>query len=140
MGHQPHRRRRTISSTPLPRGAANSSAGYGPILAWGVLRGLHSVLAYGLWGGETLFDWNAKLWEHNLDNGPRPLRLAVETHLITIWSGFAEGKTNRQIAAELFISSDTAGVHVSRILAKLGVSTRTEAAAITHRRNLFTRT
>jgi len=40
----------------------------------------------------------------------------------------ADGKTNRQIAAELFISANTAGVHVSRILAKLGVATRTEAA------------
>ncbi|MFI6273424.1 ATP-binding protein [Micromonospora zamorensis] len=40
----------------------------------------------------------------------------------------ADGKTNRQIAAELFISANTAGVHVSRILAKLGVANRTEAA------------
>ncbi|MET7283593.1 AAA family ATPase [Kribbella sp. NPDC005582] len=40
----------------------------------------------------------------------------------------AEGKSNRQIAAELFISGNTAGVHVSRILAKLNASTRTEAA------------
>lgn len=49
----------------------------------------------------------------------------------------ADGRTNRQIAAELYISSNTAGVHVSRILTKLGVSTRTEAAALTHRRNLL---
>ncbi|WP_211215909.1 ATP-binding protein [Catelliglobosispora koreensis] len=40
----------------------------------------------------------------------------------------AEGKSNRQIAQELFISGNTAGVHVSRILTKLGASTRTEAA------------
>lgn len=40
----------------------------------------------------------------------------------------AEGKSNRQIAAELFISSNTAGVHVSRILTKLHVANRTEAA------------
>ncbi|GAA2366661.1 LuxR family transcriptional regulator [Dactylosporangium salmoneum] len=42
----------------------------------------------------------------------------------------AEGKSNRQIAADLFISSNTAGVHVSRILTKLGAATRTEAARI----------
>lgn len=41
----------------------------------------------------------------------------------------AEGKTNREIGAELFISESTAGVHVSNILAKLGVGSRTEAAA-----------
>jgi DNA-binding CsgD family transcriptional regulator len=42
----------------------------------------------------------------------------------------ALGRTNRQIAEELFISENTAGVHVSNILGKLGVASRTEAAAI----------
>ena len=41
-----------------------------------------------------------------------------------------KGRTNRQIADELFISENTAGVHVSNILGKLGASTRTEAAGI----------
>jgi DNA-binding CsgD family transcriptional regulator/tetratricopeptide (TPR) repeat protein len=50
----------------------------------------------------------------------------------------ARGMSNRQIAAELFISGNTAGVHVSRILGKLGVATRTQAAAIAHRHNLVT--
>jgi DNA-binding NarL/FixJ family response regulator len=42
----------------------------------------------------------------------------------------AAGRTNREIAEMLFISESTAGVHVSNILGKLGVSTRTEAARI----------
>jgi DNA-binding NarL/FixJ family response regulator len=46
------------------------------------------------------------------------------------------GRTNRQIADELFISESTAGVHVSNILGKLGVATRTEAAAIAVRLDL----
>jgi ATP/maltotriose-dependent transcriptional regulator MalT len=41
----------------------------------------------------------------------------------------AAGRTNRQIADELFISSKTASVHVSNILGKLGVANRGEAAA-----------
>ncbi len=41
-----------------------------------------------------------------------------------------EGRTNRQIAAQLFISDKTASVHVSNILAKLGVRSRGEAAAL----------
>jgi DNA-binding CsgD family transcriptional regulator len=45
----------------------------------------------------------------------------------------AAGLSNGQIAAELFISPKTASVHVSRILAKLGVSGRIEAAAVVHR-------
>ena len=43
------------------------------------------------------------------------------------------GCTNRQIAERLFISPKTAGLHVSHILAKLGVATRGEAAALAHR-------
>ncbi|MFD8200530.1 AAA family ATPase [Streptomyces sp. NPDC059701] len=49
----------------------------------------------------------------------------------------ADGRTNRQIAEELFISPKTASVHVSNILAKLGVSGRGEAAALAHRLALF---
>jgi DNA-binding CsgD family transcriptional regulator len=42
------------------------------------------------------------------------------------------GRSNREIAAELFIAPKTASVHVSNILAKLHAATRTEAAAIAH--------
>jgi DNA-binding CsgD family transcriptional regulator len=49
----------------------------------------------------------------------------------------ADGRTNREIADELFISAKTASVHVSNILAKLGVSSRGEAAAAAHRLHLF---
>jgi DNA-binding NarL/FixJ family response regulator len=42
----------------------------------------------------------------------------------------ARGRSNGEIGGELFISTKTASVHVSNILAKLGVSTRTEAAAL----------
>jgi DNA-binding CsgD family transcriptional regulator/tetratricopeptide (TPR) repeat protein len=48
----------------------------------------------------------------------------------------AKGQTNRQIGQELFITEGTAGVHVSRILAKLGAAGRGEAAAIAHRLGL----
>jgi NAD(P)-dependent dehydrogenase (short-subunit alcohol dehydrogenase family) len=46
-------------------------------------HGRLDILVNDIWGAEKLFDWNAKLWEHDLDNGLRLLRLAVETHLIT---------------------------------------------------------
>ncbi|MER7538043.1 AAA family ATPase [Streptomyces sp. NPDC097704] len=49
----------------------------------------------------------------------------------------AAGRTNRQIAEELFISPKTASVHVSNILAKLGVAGRGEAAALAHRLHLL---
>ncbi len=41
------------------------------------------ILVNDIWGGEKLFEWNKAVWEHNLENGLRLLRLAVDTHLIT---------------------------------------------------------
>jgi predicted ATPase/DNA-binding CsgD family transcriptional regulator len=48
----------------------------------------------------------------------------------------AEGATNRQIGAALYMAEKTASVHVSRILSKLGVRSRTQAAAVAHRMHL----
>ena len=48
----------------------------------------------------------------------------------------ARGATNREIGAELYMAEKTASVHVSRILAKLDVRSRTEAAAVAHRNGL----
>lgn len=49
----------------------------------------------------------------------------------------AEGRSNGEVARQLFISTKTASVHVSNILAKLGASSRTEAAAIARRDQLL---
>jgi DNA-binding CsgD family transcriptional regulator len=49
----------------------------------------------------------------------------------------ARGATNRQIGAELHMAEKTASVHVSRILAKLDVRSRTEAAALAHRQGFL---
>ncbi|MFF9165400.1 MULTISPECIES: SDR family oxidoreductase [unclassified Streptomyces] len=46
-------------------------------------RGRLDVLVNDIWGGETLFEWDTPVWEHDLDNGLRLLRLAVDTHAIT---------------------------------------------------------
>ena len=64
-----------------------------------------------------------------------PFRLtAREQEVLQLVSA---GRTNRDIAAELFISPTTASVHVSNILGKLGVASRGEAAAAAHRLHLF---
>lgn len=49
----------------------------------------------------------------------------------------ADGRSNRGVAEDLFISVKTASVHVSNILAKLGVASRGEAAATAHRLQLL---
>jgi NAD(P)-dependent dehydrogenase (short-subunit alcohol dehydrogenase family) len=46
-------------------------------------QGRLDVLVNDIWGAEHLFEWNTPVWEHDLDNGLRLLRLALDTHLIT---------------------------------------------------------
>ena len=46
-------------------------------------QGRLDVLVNDIWGGEKLFEWNKAVWEHDLHNGLRMLRLAIDTHLIT---------------------------------------------------------
>jgi DNA-binding CsgD family transcriptional regulator/tetratricopeptide (TPR) repeat protein len=48
----------------------------------------------------------------------------------------ARGLSNKEIADDLFISAKTASVHVSRILMKLGVTSRTEAAGVAFKHGL----
>jgi len=46
-------------------------------------QGRLDVLVNDIWGGEKLFEWNKAVWQHDLQNGLRMLRLAIDTHLIT---------------------------------------------------------
>lgn len=46
-------------------------------------QGRLDVLVNDIWGGELLFSWHDRLWEHSLETGLRILRLAVDTHIIT---------------------------------------------------------
>jgi DNA-binding CsgD family transcriptional regulator len=63
--------------------------------------------------------------------GASPLGVLTSREL-EVLTLVAAGRSNREIAAELFIAAKTVSVHVSNILAKLGAASRTEAAAIAH--------
>jgi DNA-binding CsgD family transcriptional regulator/tetratricopeptide (TPR) repeat protein len=69
------------------------------------------------------------------DAGPE--RLGLTAREFEVLRLVAAGRSNREIASELFISAKTASVHVSNILGKLGVTGRGEAAATAHRLRLF---
>ena len=71
------------------------------------------------------------------DPAPEPDRLGLTPREFEVLRLVAAGRSNREIAAELFISAKTASVHVSNILGKLGVTSRGEAAATAHRLRLF---
>jgi DNA-binding CsgD family transcriptional regulator len=68
---------------------------------------------------------------------PEPARLGLTARELEVLRLVAAGRSNREIAGELFISVKTASVHVSNILGKLGVTSRGEAAAAAHRLRLL---
>jgi DNA-binding NarL/FixJ family response regulator len=68
---------------------------------------------------------------------PKPERLGLTARELEVLRLVAAGRSNREIAGELFISAKTASVHVSNILSKLGATSRGEAAAAAHRLRLF---
>ena len=67
----------------------------------------------------------------NLGTGapPAPSALGLTPRELEVLGLLVAGRSNRQIAEQLFISGKTASVHVTNILAKLGVHSRLEAAA-----------
>ena len=65
-----------------------------------------------------------------------PARFGLSPRESEVLLVLAEGRTNREIAERLFISERTVAVHVRRILAKLGVAGRVEAAGLAIRLGL----
>jgi DNA-binding NarL/FixJ family response regulator len=66
------------------------------------------------------------------DEGPDELASLTEQQL-RILSLLAEGMTNREIGVRLYLAEKTVKNHVTRILAKLGVQRRTQAALLASR-------
>jgi DNA-binding CsgD family transcriptional regulator/tetratricopeptide (TPR) repeat protein len=67
------------------------------------------------------------------DTAPAPIPFGLTRREQEVCQVMAQGATNREIAAKLYISERTAAVHVSNILRKLGVQTRLEASLIVQR-------
>jgi DNA-binding CsgD family transcriptional regulator len=108
---------------------------------------LHTTIALGALPLQREVELLAKrgrlsLTEHvtdHVDLEPSPSAIAslgLTRREVEVLVLVAQGRTNRQIGKELFITEKTASLHVSHILAKLGVAGRGQAAAVAHRLGL----
>jgi DNA-binding CsgD family transcriptional regulator len=85
-------------------------------------------------GARPLLAELRQLGEARSPGGPNSALTQRERDVLAL---ITQGSTNRQIARQLYISEKTVSVHVSNILAKLGVRGRTEAAAVARRDGLL---
>ena len=70
-------------------------------------------------------------------NGPRaPLPDGLTEREAEVLTLIAQGRSNSEIAQELYVAEATVKTHVNRILAKTGARDRTQAAAYAHRHGL----
>ncbi len=71
------------------------------------------------------------------DAQPNPVPDVLTPRERSVLALVADGRTNRQVGAELYISEKTVSVHLSRVMAKLGASSRTEAVTVAYARGLL---
>ena len=82
-----------------------------------------------------------RCWPRSTDLAPRSAPRATASPSTAreaeVLGLLAEGRSNGEIGRALFISTKTASVHVSNILAKLGAASRGEAVALARRPGLL---
>jgi DNA-binding CsgD family transcriptional regulator len=116
----------TAAAAPALRAATAAADGHAPLLA--------QIRALAQWARIPLHPPDPATQAPPPD-APAPYRLTERE--LAVLRLLAAGHTNGQIGAELFISPKTAGVHVTNILRKLGVTNRVQAAALAERAGLI---
>ncbi len=74
--------------------------------------------------------WAAKARRELSATAPRPVASGLTQTQHRVAALIAQGQTNREIAAAMFITVNTVQTHVRHIFQKLGVRSRTELAAV----------
>lgn len=89
------------------------------------------------YGGQTVLDGKvARKLVAGMHKEPEPADQLTERER-EVLKKIAEGKSNAEIAGELYIGIKTVKTHVSSIFGKLGVADRTQAAVYAYRNHLF---
>ena len=82
--------------------------------------------------------WEGHAGHHSTSGGYGPMHLTDLTpRELAVLELVAAGLTNRQVGERLYISQKTVSVHLSRVMAKFGAATRTEAVAVAHDRGVL---
>jgi DNA-binding CsgD family transcriptional regulator len=115
-------------ATAALRAAAAAAKGHAPLLA--------QIRALAQRARITLPDPPAAA-ARDVPSAEAPPPFGLTSRELAVLRLLAAGRTNAQIGAELYISPSTAGVHVSSILRKLGVTGRVQAAALAERAGLL---
>ncbi|WP_414550855.1 response regulator transcription factor [Anabaena sp. CCY 0017] len=110
------------------------------IAAEKLVLALRSVAVGASWWDETATNeirstFTSESYSENISKTANPLTQREQE----ILSFLAAGKTNQQIALELYITPGTVRVHVHAILHKLEVSDRTQAVVVATQKNLIKR-
>jgi DNA-binding CsgD family transcriptional regulator len=109
------------------RSAAVAAEGHAPLAAQ--IRTLAQRARIPLWAQPAA--------EENPPPAPDREPYGLTSRELAVLRLLAAGRTNAQIGAELYISPRTAGVHVTNILRKLGVTSRVQAASLAERAGLL---
>lgn len=88
---------------------------------------------------EGRVDLSARAMHHLLQDGPGKLDVALTDRELEVVGLVVRGRSNREIAEALVIGEKTVKTHISHILAKLGVTSRTQAALAALRLGLVVR-
>jgi len=83
-------------------------------------HGRIDVLVNDIWGGELLFSWTDRLWEHSLDDGLRMQQLAVWNRFVRVRDQIAEQIKLLRCKADLFVLNN----HLARLEIDLDVIER----------------
>lgn len=115
--------------TTIRRAIAGGASGYIPksLALADMVRAIEAILAGGRWT-PTAFDHAIDVDEEDMAAARRFASLSAQQ--LRILTMIVQGRLNKQIAGELGVSEQTVKIHVSTILRKLGVGTRTQAAVL----------